>query len=384
MVLAIVLLTCQLGSDGAFSKFVMEINGVALEHSTAFIASNSDASKEEITKKNNERLQELTAKEIVRRMSFEYRIQSMDRNANGDFSVILDPIMAVVKTDPVNTRSLTIPIKKEQGETLFTGDLLAFSGKLKTGADPRSKNALPFAVVRPAGLKQIAIWIDEIEIGESKPKVKEGKEFVSEVVTPKMFVTDIDRIFKQAKSEVERGKTTADEQDSADKQIAIILKAVQGYDGEIFEFETTIKDVLREGNKDDLKVIVSHSELLQWFVDHSAPLRTSSRDLSFFIVEEDRNEFTIGRKLIVRAKISAKRAEAKGAIGSGRPSELLATVEVYRRWIGSRTPASNEQYVVLRLQDITTEFLPDKKEPMRTKQTNQNQRDPGRLQNNMK
>ena len=200
MFLAIVVLTLQLGAEDGFSKLVREISRVASEHSTAISTSKIVTGKDEIAGKINERIQLLATEAMEERMSFEYQIQSLDRNADGDYSVVLEPSEPIAKADFVKRRSLTFPIQNELGETLFTGDFLAFSGKLKTGASPRTKKAIPFALVRPEGLKQMAIWIDEIEIGEAKPKTKEEKEPVSNVVTPKMFITEIDRVFKEART----------------------------------------------------------------------------------------------------------------------------------------------------------------------------------------
>ncbi len=359
MVLAIILLTCQLGSEGAFSQFVSEVNKVALEHSTAVNARDSDAGKEEITQKNNERLQELVAKEMVARISFEYRIQSLDRNAEGDYSVVLEPSDPIAKADFVKRRSLTIPIQNNLGETLFTGDLLAFSGMLKTGASPRSKKAIPFALVRPEGLKQIAIWIDEIEIGKTKPKFKEEKESISNVVTPKMFITEIDRVFKEARSEVARGKTTADRQDIADKHTARLLEVIQAYDGSVFEFEKTITDVKHGDLEGEFSVTSVHSEPYRSFRSANDVALQILDSQVLTIKEMDRKDFVVGRRLIFRGRVSV----SEKSFGHGSSGYRFAIVRLSSSLVAMEKAKIASTELFFSLEDMTTEFLLRKSNP---------------------
>lgn len=353
MVITLLLLVFQVGSEDAFSKFVREISRVSAEHSSAIKASKTEKGKEEITRKNNERMQDLATKAMEQRLSFDYQIKSVDRDSNGGYSVTLEPSESTPKSELVKRRSLTVPVNKEVGESLFTDDLLAFTGKLKTGADDtRSKKALPFAVVRPDGLKLLAIWIDDIEVGESMPDKKQEKAAPSVGLTPKSFVTEIDRVFKDARSEIAMGKTSADKQDSADKHTKIIVDAIEKFDEQDFEFETTIKDVVRAERENEYRVIVSHSDPIKWFSVHNAPLSTVD-NLSFPIVGEDRSEFAIGRGVIVRAKISVSRERDASQKNFG----LI--------WINSDFVADGranvkDQVLVLRLKDISTEFVPEK------------------------
>ena len=351
MVFAILLLVFQPSYEDAFTKLAREIGKVVAEHLTSVNASKTETGKDEITRKNNERLLEIANGAMGNRMEFEYQIRGVDRDSNGDFSVTLDPDLSSTKSELVKRRSLTIPVTKELGESIFPGDLLVFTGKLRMGADPRSKQAVPFAVIRPEGLKLLAVWIDEIEVGESKPDVKVERSAQSEVLTPKSFVSEIDRVFKQARSEIATGKTSADKQDIADKHSKIIVETIEKFDDQVFEFETKIKDVVRGEAQNEYRVIVSHSDPIKWFSNGGAPLQTVGT-LNFSIVGEDRSEFLVGRNIIVRGKISVTIDQVMGT--------NFARVYLGSGSVANDTAKVPQKTLVLTLREIETEFVPEK------------------------
>lgn len=357
MVFAILLFVCPLCYEDAFSKLARDIAKVAAEHSASVGASKTQTGKDQITEKNNERLLEIATESTKERMEFEYKIQDVDRDSDGNFSLILEPGKSSPDSDLVKRRSLKIPITRELGESLFPGDVLAFSGKLRMGSESRTKQAVPFAVIRPEGLKLLAIWIDEIEVGESKPEKKDEKLSKSVAVSPKEFLSAIDRVFKDARSEIASGKTSADKQDFADKHAKIIVETIEEYDGQDFEFETKIDDVVRGNRQDELAVIVSHSEPIRWFKPSSgkaAPLKTVDK-LRISIANEDRSEFAVGRSITLRAKLSVTTIEWYDS-----PETNFAWVIVDSNFVAGGLAKVPTRTVVLKLRDIETEFIPEK------------------------